>query len=64
MLADSITLGVGQFCTNPGIIVGLDAPSLDQFIDTLSEKISSNVTAKMLHTGIAQSYAQKAKRAI
>jgi NADP-dependent aldehyde dehydrogenase len=64
MLADSITLGVGQFCTNPGIIVGLDSPSLDQFIDTLSEKISSNVTAKMLHTGIAHSYAQKAKRAI
>lgn len=64
MLADSITLGVGQFCTNPGLIVGLDSPSLDQFIDTLSEKISSNVTAKMLHVGIAKSYAQKAKRAI
>jgi NADP-dependent aldehyde dehydrogenase len=64
MLADSITLGVGQFCTNPGIIVGLDGPSLDLFIDTLSEKISSSVTNKMLHTGIAQSYEQKAKRAI
>jgi NADP-dependent aldehyde dehydrogenase len=64
MLADSITLGVGQFCTNPGIIVGLDSPALDQFIDALSEKISSTVIGKMLHTGIAQSYAQKAKRAI
>jgi len=64
MLADSITLGVGQFCTNPGIIVGLDGPSLDLFIDTLSEKISSSITNKMLHAGIAQSYEQKAKRAI
>lgn len=64
MLADSITLGVGQFCTNPGIIVGLDSPELNLFVDTLSEKISSIVTGKMLHTGIAQSYEQKVKRAI
>ena len=64
MLADSITLGVGQFCTNPGIIVGLDTPYLVQFIDDLSDRISSTVTCKMLHTGIAYSYEQKAKRAI
>lgn len=64
MLADSITLGVGQFCTNPGIIVGLDTPYLVQFIDDLSDRISSTVTSKMLHTGIAYSYEQKAKRAI
>lgn len=64
MLADSITLGVGQFCTNPGIIVGLDSPYLVQFIEKLAERISSTTPGKMLHTGIAQAYEQKAKRAI
>jgi len=64
MLADSITLGVGQFCTNPGIIVGLDSPALLQFIEKLSERISATAVGKMLHTGIAQSYEQKANRAI
>jgi alpha-ketoglutaric semialdehyde dehydrogenase len=64
MLADSITLGVGQFCTNPGIIVGLDSPYLVQFIEQLAERISATVPGKMLHPGIAQAYEQKAKRAI
>ncbi len=64
MLADSITLGVGQFCTNPGIIVGLDSPALLQFIEKLSERISATVVGKMLHSGIAQAYEQKAKRAV
>lgn len=64
MLADSITLGVGQFCTNPGIIVGIDSPYLVKFIEQLAERISSTIPGKMLHTGIAQAYEQKAKRAI
>jgi NADP-dependent aldehyde dehydrogenase len=64
MLADSITLGVGQFCTNPGIIVGLDSPALLQFTEQLADRISASVTGKMLHMGIAQAYEQKAKRAI
>ncbi|MFM1795169.1 MAG: hypothetical protein RL642_1554, partial [Bacteroidota bacterium] len=64
MLADSITLGVGQFCTNPGIIVGLDSPALVQFTEKLAERISATTTGKMLHAGLAQSYEQKAKRVI
>src|SRR4029078_63999 len=28
MYASSITISVGQFCTNPGLIVGLDGPEL------------------------------------
>jgi NADP-dependent aldehyde dehydrogenase len=64
MLADSITLGVGQFCTNPGIIVGLDSPALVQFIEKLAERISESAIGKMLHSGIAQAYEQKSKRAV
>ncbi|MFN8886490.1 MAG: aldehyde dehydrogenase family protein, partial [Cyclobacteriaceae bacterium] len=36
MLASSITLGVGQFCTNPGLILAIDNPSLEKFIAVLS----------------------------
>lgn len=59
MYAASITLGVGQFCTNPGIIVGIKGNDLDQFIETLSTEIQNIAAAKMLHKGIAKSFAEK-----
>ena len=30
-LIDSLTLGVGQFCTNPGLVIGLAGAQFDQF---------------------------------
>jgi NADP-dependent aldehyde dehydrogenase len=36
-LAGSITLGVGQFCTNPGLIIGLDSEELNMFVQTLCQ---------------------------
>ena len=35
MYAGSITLGVGQFCTNPGIIIGIEGDALQTFITAL-----------------------------
>src|SRR6185503_9536721 len=32
--ASSITLGVGQFCTNPGLIIGIESVGLQTFIST------------------------------
>ena len=32
MYAGSITLGVGQFCTNPGLIIGIESEALKTFI--------------------------------
>ena len=55
-LAGSVMLGVGQFCTNPGIMVGLASPQLDAFIAALAEAITKANPAKMLHPGIASSY--------
>ncbi len=54
--ASSITLGVGQFCTNPGIIVGLEGSDLDTFINVLGEEIKNIAPATMLHAGIAKNY--------
>ncbi len=59
MFAGSITLGVGQFCTNPGIIVAIESESLDEFISALGNEIKTIAPAKMLHTGIAKSYTEK-----
>lgn len=62
--AESITLGVGQFCTNPGIIVGIEGKELAEFTRLLGEKISSIAAGKMLHTGIAKAYKEKSQHAI
>jgi NADP-dependent aldehyde dehydrogenase len=58
-LAASITLGVGQFCTNPGIIIGIDNDDLKIFIDALTGEINNIVPAPMLHAGIHKNYIEK-----
>lgn len=62
--ATSITLGVGQFCTNPGLIVGVESPALQQFTDTLQTEITPVAAAKMLHPGIAKAYGEKKQTAL
>jgi alpha-ketoglutaric semialdehyde dehydrogenase len=64
MYADSITLGIGQFCTNPGIIVGLEGEVLQSFIHALGEKIAGIQVGSMLHAGIAEAYQQKSAAAL
>jgi 2,5-dioxopentanoate dehydrogenase len=54
--AGSITLGVGQFCTNPGIIIGVEGADLDIFKYTLASEIKAMTPATMLHEGIAKNY--------
>jgi NADP-dependent aldehyde dehydrogenase len=56
MVASSITLGVGQFCTNPGLIIAVDNEGLTKFIQKLSEEIKKAIPGKMLHQGIADNY--------
>jgi 2,5-dioxopentanoate dehydrogenase len=56
LYAGSITLGCGQFCTNPGLLIGLDNDDLDTFIITLSQEISNTPPAAMLHEGIARHF--------
>jgi NADP-dependent aldehyde dehydrogenase len=62
--ASSITVGVGQFCTNPGLIIGMEGNSLQQFITTLGEEIKKVAPQKMLHPGIAKAYDEKKKNAL
>lgn len=56
MLAGSITMGVGQFCTNPGLIVSTASAGLDQFVKVLGEALSKLDAGVMLTERICKSY--------
>jgi 2,5-dioxopentanoate dehydrogenase len=58
--AGSITLGVGQFCTKPGLLIGVESEGLTNFIEVLGNEIKAITAGAMLHTGIAAAYAGKA----
>jgi alpha-ketoglutaric semialdehyde dehydrogenase len=57
--AGSITLGMGQFCTNPGLLIAVAGEGLDQFLQSLGKEIEAVIPAKMLHTGIHKAYFEK-----
>lgn len=50
--ADSITLGAGQFCTNPGLILGLKSEALDNFVHHLAKNVQKTIPLCMLHPAI------------
>ncbi len=54
----ALTLGAGQFCTNPGLILALEGPDLDGFLAAAEEALSPVPAAVMLTPGIAQAYAK------
>lgn len=63
-LAQSITQGVGQFCTNPGLIIGIESEELQKFIIALGKEIENTIPAKMLHSGIAKAFDEKRNNAL
>lgn len=57
--AGSITLGMGQFCTNPGLLMAVESEGLHRFLETLATEIEQVAPAKMLHAGIHKAYFEK-----
>lgn len=55
-LAASITLGAGQFCTNPGLILLVDDEHAKRFLENLEQEISSKEPATMLNKNICKAY--------
>jgi len=53
---ESLTLGVGQFCTNPGLVVVLDGPQRQAFIDAAAKALEKKGAQTMLTAGIASAY--------
>jgi NADP-dependent aldehyde dehydrogenase len=52
----SLTLGAGQFCTNPGLILAVDGPDLDRFVEAASAALADAPAATMLTPGIHKAY--------
>jgi acyl-CoA reductase-like NAD-dependent aldehyde dehydrogenase len=51
----SLTLGAGQFCTNPGLIIVPSEHAVD-FADAVKKELEQIAAAPMLHEGIAAAY--------
>ncbi|CAO3430823.1 aldehyde dehydrogenase (NADP(+)) [Azospirillum argentinense] len=48
----SLTMGAGQFCTNPGILLAVDGPDLDRFVASAVEALGGSAAPTMLTPGI------------
>src|SRR5580704_593847 len=55
-LHSSITLGVGQFCTNPGVVMMPVGSGGDGVVEALGEKLRGTAPAAMLNKNILQAY--------
>ena len=54
-LANSIQMGTGQFCTNPGLIV-VSGQTTSSFIAQLATEILKGEPATMVHSNISRNY--------
>ncbi|RFU48885.1 aldehyde dehydrogenase (NADP(+)) [Paraburkholderia sp. DHOC27] len=61
-LVDSVTLGVGQFCTNPGLVLVLEGPHTRPFIDAAAQALAKKGAQTMLTAGIATAYKDSVTR--
>jgi 2,5-dioxopentanoate dehydrogenase len=55
-LSASVTMGVGQFCTNPGLVFTEQSVSEDDFKNHLSKFISAYIPGVMLSNGIRNNF--------
>ena len=53
----SLTMGSGQFCTNPGLVIAVDGPGLDAFLAAARDALAQSPATPMLTPGIAENYA-------
>jgi NADP-dependent aldehyde dehydrogenase len=59
--ADSLTMGAGQFCTNPGLLIGLKSDKLQAFVAAAAGTIGAKGAATMLTPGIHKAYVNGVK---
>jgi len=62
-LFKSVTLGVGQFCTCPGLVFGVESDDLASFVDALAGFFKQGKPGTMLNAGVAKGYADRFRSA-
>lgn len=54
----SLTLGAGQFCTNPGLLLAVKSKALEDFIEQAKKHVEASSSQTMLTPGIYSAYQQ------
>jgi len=57
-LAASVVQGCGQFCTNPGLVIGIRSPAFSAFTASLTGLMAGQPAQTMLNHGTLNSYAK------
>ncbi|WP_024460756.1 aldehyde dehydrogenase (NADP(+)) [Marinimicrobium sp. LS-A18] len=52
----SMTMGTGQFCVKPGLVLALEGAELEAFLNAASEQLQQTDAGVMLNEGICSSY--------
>ncbi|HOC16813.1 MAG TPA: aldehyde dehydrogenase (NADP(+)) [Vicinamibacterales bacterium] len=52
----SVTLGTGQFCTNPGVLLAVEGPALVAFLDRVAAAAAAVAPSTMLNEGICRAF--------
>jgi NADP-dependent aldehyde dehydrogenase len=59
---DSVVMGSGQFCTNPGLVIGVKGPDWDKFAQAISTALAAKAAGTMLNAGIHRAYIVSTER--
>lgn len=54
----SLTMGAGQFCTNPGLLLAIEGEGLESFVGAARDALGQAVGTTMLTSGIHAAYEQ------
>lgn len=57
-LTGSVNMGCGQFCTSPGLIIGVSSPDFEQFVQQFAAQMNEQPAQTMLNAGTLKSYAK------
>ena len=58
----SLTMGAGQFCTNPGLVLAIDGPDLDAFIASAATAMTDASSPKKFSRKSTPAAASQASR--
>lgn len=60
--AASLTMGAGQFCTNPGIAIVSEGAAADRFVKATAKELNAVAAQTMLTDGIARAFCEGRSR--
>jgi 2,5-dioxopentanoate dehydrogenase len=62
-LTGSVSLGTGQFCTKPGLVIAQPSATLDQFAERLGQQLAKVPKGRMLNDAISKRFEESLSKA-